>query len=278
MPALKFNNPLAEAEPAFPLPSPDFHGTRFHKPHCITQALARRARNDHDLVVRLGRMPIDLAAPLLRSSLPSLDTSALLALIATTGEAHHVLIAQRPGLDWRVVRALIRSGRDTVLMALVRNNAAELDGEDRERLERLALDLPELHGALLERFGRPRGRPDSGDQESHSNLKMITLLRKGAIDGFVAEAARRLRVPSDALNLGLKARSAVPLALAFTALGLDRAAFLHLLPFWQAAHDGRPFVTGSHRAVVLPVFALSRDDARRKLVAMLPAEPVGQKR
>lgn len=271
VPALKYSPSEPEPAPSFPLPALDFRGLRFDKPLCETRPLAAQ-RNDHDLVVRLGRMPVDLAAPLLRSSLPALDAPALLALIATTGEAHHVLIAQRPGLDWRVVRALLKTNNDKVLLALVRNGGIDLDSEDRERLERLAQDRPELHGALLERFGRPKGAPDAASRDSHSNLKLLALLRQGATSGFVTEAARRMNSAADGLNKTLHSSSAVPLALVFAAMGLDRAAFHHLLPFWQAAHDGQPVVSDGHRAVLASVFTLSRDEARRRLAAMIAAD------
>ncbi|ESQ74024.1 DUF2336 domain-containing protein [Asticcacaulis sp. AC402] len=226
-------------------------------------------RNDHELIVRLCRMPVDLAAPLLRSSLPSLDGPALLALIAATGEAHHVLIAQRPGLDWKVVRALLKSGHDSVLVALVDNPAAELDQDDQARLERLAQERPELRRALSERFHRTAPAVDPATWDSHSNLKLLKLMRSGEIDGFVREAARRLKLDADAFGRLLAAGSAVPLALTACALELDRAVFLHLLSFWQSRNDGLPLVNARHRPVVLSVFALSAAEARQKLKAQL---------
>ncbi|ESQ87684.1 hypothetical protein ABAC460_18600 [Asticcacaulis sp. AC460] len=272
MAALKFV--LPDVEPVEPAakPRPDFHAVCFHAPHCETRAVAHAPeplRNDHDLIVRLCRMPIDLAAPLLRSSLPSLDTPALLALIAATGEAHHLLIAQRPALDWKVVRALLRGGHDSVLVALVRNPAAELDEDDQGRLERLAQDRPDLRQALSERFRRAVPSPDPATWDSHSNLKLLKFMRSGETDGFVREASRRLKLDTAALDRLLAAGSAVPLALACCALELDKAVFLHLLSFWQSRHDGQPQVNERHRPVVLSVFALTPPEARQKLTALL---------
>ncbi|EGF89531.1 hypothetical protein ABI_39470 [Asticcacaulis biprosthecium C19] len=272
MPALKSVQPIAEPVEPVAAPRPDFHTVRFHTPHCETRAVAHAPealRNDHDLIVRLCRMPIDLAAPLLRSSLPSLDTPALLALIAATGEAHHLLIAQRPALDWKVVRALQRSGHDSVLVALVRNPAAELDEDDQTRLERLAQERPELRQALSERFRRAVPAADPATWDSHSNLKLLKFMRSGETDGFVREASRRLKLDIDSLNRVLAAGSAVPLALTCCALELDRAVFLHLLSFWQNRHNGEPQLNDRHRPVVLSVFTLPPAEARQKLAARL---------
>ncbi|MEI9905876.1 MAG: hypothetical protein WDN06_19625 [Asticcacaulis sp.] len=104
------NNGLAIAKAAFERPA-GFHHSRLDnslRGVCQTQAkvpmtlredvtpvdassLVRRA--DHDLVVRLCRMPPDLAAPLLRSTLPALNAAALLTVLAATGEEHHRLVA-----------------------------------------------------------------------------------------------------------------------------------------------------------------------------------------
>lgn len=251
-------------------PRLDFRAVPFHAPSCQTRPVAHApdpVRNDHDLIVRLCQMPVDLAAPLLRSSLPSLDAAALLALIALTGEAHHLLIAQRPMLDWRVVRALLKSGHDSVLVALVRNPAAELDEADRARLDRLAQERPDLRQALSERFRRSAPVVDDLTHTNHSNLKLLKLLRNGEAAAFTREAARRLKLEPSRLETLLVSSSAVPFALTLCALGFDRAVFAHLFPFWQAAHDGEPRVADKTRPVLLSVFALTPDQARQKLTA-----------
>ena len=273
VPALKFRLPLPDHGPDIATETRaqaiDFHGVAFYKPHCETRPVTAGglARSDHDLVVRLGRMPVDLAAPLLRSSLPSLDAAALLALIATTGEAHHVLIAQRSGLDWRVVRALIRGGHDAVLIALVNNTGIDIDPDDRIRLERLATERTELRAALSQRYGMPRDLVAHDD--SHSNLKLLKLMRGQESTKFCQESAKRLQISAQNLHQILQKTSAVPLALTVCALGLDRAVFLYFLPFWQAANAGLPQFREHHRPLILSVFALTPAAARDKLLALL---------
>jgi hypothetical protein len=158
---------------------------------------------------------------------------------------------------------------DGVLVALVRNPAADLDEDDRERLERLAQERPELRQALSERFRSKAPFVDPATWDSHSNLKLLKFMRSGDTGGFVREAARRLKLDADVLGRLMGGESAVPLALACRALDLDKAVFLHLLSFWQGRHGGHPVVNDRHRPVVLSVFALSAAEARQKLTALL---------
>ena len=243
---------------------------------CETRLLVRpdhQGWSDHNLVVTLGEMPIDLAAPLLRSNLAALDTHALLALIATTGEAHHRLIAQRPHLDWRVVKALLRSAHDSVLIAAVANTAIDFDGDDEIRLARLAADRPPLRAAILARPGLrlARSRLDAPPQEavSHDNLKLVKLLQAGESERFVLDASRRLKLDPLELNRAVGVASAVPLAMLCCALGIDRAVFVNLLPCWQVARPGLAVVNDAHRPLVLSIFTLSPDAARDRLAALV---------
>ena len=243
---------------------------------CITRHLVRpdhQGWSDHNLVVTLGEMPIDLAAPLLRSNLAALDTHALLAVIATTGEAHHRLIAQRPQLDWRVVKALLKSHHDSVLIAAVENSALDFDEEDEVRLARLAPDRPALLAAI-------RARPSLHvairhldlppyDTVSHDNLKLVKLLQACETERFVLEASRRLKLDPLELNRAVGVVSAVPLALLCCALGIDRAVFLAILPHWRTARPGLAVVNDAHRPVVLSVFTLSPEAAHHRLAALV---------
>jgi hypothetical protein len=232
-------------------------------------------RTEQDLVVQLARMPIDISAPLLKARLSMLDTQALLALIAATGEAHHKLIAGRPGLDWRVVRALIRSNSDDVLLTLAENDKLEFDAEDQAALARLSESRIMLRAAILT---NPRLKAASGqvklnleDGLSHRNLRLVKLLRAGRTAKFIVESANVMGCEATALQTFLMGRSAAPLAMTCRALDIDRAVFLSLLPHWQAANDGEPQCNAAHRPLVLSVFSLSADAARRKVLAAVSA-------
>lgn len=264
------------------IPRPPEHARDFHTPSgslWLAHSQAHPAPHDaapaqvvqslQDLVVQLCRMPVDLAAPLIGSSLPSLDTPALLALVAMTGEPHHLLVARRSGLDARVVKALIRANSDAVLLAVAENHSLALDADDQAVLARLALDRPALRGALLRHpaLARASRRALAGYGLNEENLKLVRLLRAGRSDRFLLESARRLECEATQLQRTLATASSVPLALLCCALGLDRAVFLNLLPHWQAAHPGQADCNPAHRPLILSVFILTPIEARRKLLA-----------
>lgn len=230
-------------------------------------------RTDEDLVVRLCRMPVDLAAPLLRASLPTLTPQALLALVVATGETHHLLIAGRPHLDWRVVKALLRTQSDKVLVVLVTNPTLDFDDDDQAFMARRALENPAVRAAVLSHpalaFAKAQLRLQRDEDISHSNLKLLALLRGGETAGFVREMARRLSFDMAALSQALTSASPVPLALTMCAAGLDRALFQHLLSLWQKAHSGQPYMAEGQRALILSVFNLSPAAARQKLAVLM---------
>jgi hypothetical protein len=230
-------------------------------------------RSDEDLVVRLCRLPVDLAAPLLRASLPALTSQALLVLIAATGEAHHRLIAARPGLNWRVIKALIRTQNDGVMAALIRNPALSFDEEDQLSFARRALENAEIRTAILAHEGllvaKSQVRLHHGADTGHSNLKLIALVRGGEAAGFVREMARRLKLDTPGLGRVLASESAVPLALAVCAAGLDRVVFLHILSVWQGSYEKAPQMADGHRPLVLSVFGLPAAEARRRLAVLI---------
>ncbi len=229
--------------------------------------------SDEDLIVRLGRMPVELAAPLLRADLPDLTPSALLALINVTGEAHHRLIAARPGLDWRVIKALLRGYHDGPIAALALNTTLTFDAEDAQAFARRAQGSPEIHAAVAANPALANAQTTAptiaASDTGHSNLKLVVLLRAGETAAFVSELARRLDCPPARLSAVLTASSPVPLALTLRAAGLDRAVFLHVLPFWQAANSGEPCLPEGARPILLSLFTLAPADALRKLEILL---------
>ena len=268
---------LAVAKAAFrpPTQSPAFRHSRLDdalKPLCETRlklapvAPGLAGKSDHDLIVRLCEMPAGLASALLRSSLPALDTRALLTLLDRTGAQHHALIASRPGIDWRVVKAILCAGHAPALLALAANLTIDLDGEDQTYLAEAAEDDPILRAAVL---GRPGLRlahaliQPAPDHISHSNLKLIKLARTGDRSAFAREAARRLKTDGDRLASTLATESAVPFALACCALGLDRAVFLSLLSLWQKETPAPP-----QRALLASIFAMTPQAACNRLMAL----------
>ncbi|MBW8735284.1 MAG: hypothetical protein JF571_13470, partial [Asticcacaulis sp.] len=109
------------------------------------------------------------------------------------------------------------------------------------------------------------------DGLSHRNLKLVKLLRAGRTAKFIVESAHAIGCEATALQRFLTGASATPLAMTCRALDIDRAVFLNLLPCWQAEHDGDPQCNEAHRPLVLSVFSLPAEAARRKVLAALPA-------
>lgn len=267
--------PLTIARP--PVHARDFHAPRRHiwlahsqaRPVECASGPPRPIQSLQDLVVQLCQMPVDLAAPLIGGQLPSLDTPALLALIAATGESHHLVVARRTDLDARVIKALIRANSDSVLVALAENHDLRFGDDDQAALARLAHERPQLRTALLRHPGMSRvsRRLVAGYGLSEDNLKLVRILRAGRSDRFVLESARRLDCEATQLQRALTGPSSAPLALLCCALGLDRAIFLNLLPHWQSAHPGDADCNAGHRPLILSIFGLSPGDAQRKLLA-----------
>jgi hypothetical protein len=287
--------PVPTEEPAAgtltaPRPAPsrsaDFSAIAYiaARPFCLTrsadtpQTLAAApadnlVRGPQDLVVRLGQMPIELAAPLLRADLPALDTQALLALVKTTGEGHHAIIAKRRPLDWRVVKAILRAGHEVAVLALAENPDAAFDDEDRATLTALSDRMIMVRGALMVRkgfaFAAGGAKLNLDDNIGHANLRLVKLARAGRHAIFIRDAAHRLHVTASALAAALSTSPDVSMALLTCALGMDRAVFGHLLTLWRKRHGLPVRDNAPHQALLMSVFALGPDVAQRKLAASL---------
>ncbi|WP_162148961.1 DUF2336 domain-containing protein [Asticcacaulis sp. AC466] len=250
----------------------DTHASNTHTSDTLGRS-SEPIHSDQDLIVRLCGMPVSLAAPLLKSALPTLTPQALLALIAATGEAHHRLIAERPGLDWRVIKALFRSHCDSVVATMARNMRLDFDIEDEAAFARRAAANPDVRAAVLAHPGlknaKAQLRQDPTQTTGHGNLKLLALLRGGETAGFVREMSHRLKLDVAGLSQALSSPSPVPLALALCAAGLDRAIFLHVMAQWQNYHSGEPHLAEGQKPLILSVFSLAPEDARRKLAALI---------
>ena len=243
-------------------------------PHALPPAPADNlVRSPQDLVVKLGQMPIELAAPMLRADLAALDTPALLALVKTTGEAHHAVIAKRKRLDWRVVKAIIRAGHEIALLTLAENPGVAFDEDDRAAMSAYAETMIMVRGALMGRpgfvFTGAGTRLNSDDGLAHANLRLVKLARAGRHAVFVRDAARRLHMTASGLAAALSLSPDVSLALVTCALGMDQAIFMHLLALWHSHHGLPHNADAPHRPLLLSVFTLTPEEAHRKLSAGL---------
>ncbi len=130
-----------------------------------------------------------------------------------------------------------------------------------------------VRGALLNRpgfvFAAAGTRLNADDGLGHANLRLVKLARAGRHAVFVRDAARRLHMTPSGLAAALSLSPDVSLALVTCALGMDQAVFMHLLALWHGHHGLPHNADAPHRPLLLSVFALTPDEAQRKLGAGL---------
>jgi uncharacterized protein (DUF2336 family) len=124
----------------------------------IRIALAQRLSEDttapHDLILLLVDDTIEVARPLILNS-PLLTESDALRLIAEAGIGHQEAVAGRPNIGVPVTDALVKSGHDTVLMALVKNATARISSTTFETLVEKSRALTGLQEPLIRRPDLP---------------------------------------------------------------------------------------------------------------------------
>lgn len=124
----------------------------------IRIALAERLADDttapHDLIMLLVDDRIEVARPLIINS-PLLSESDVLRLIAEAGLAHQEAVARRPHITEPVTDALVSTGHETVLMALVHNATARISGAGYETLVQKSRALTGLQAPLANRADLP---------------------------------------------------------------------------------------------------------------------------
>ncbi len=124
----------------------------------IRIALAERLSEDatapHDLILLLVDDRIEVARPLIINS-PLLTDDDVLRLIAVSDVGHQEAVATRPHISEAVTDALVETGRESVLMALVRNVTAQISGRTFETLVQKSRDLTGLQEPLVRRPDMP---------------------------------------------------------------------------------------------------------------------------
>src|ERR1700760_1362715 len=124
----------------------------------IRIALAQRLADDttapHDLILLLVDDTIEVARPLIINS-PLLTESDVLKLIAETGIGHQEAVAGRANIGVPVTDALVKSGHETVLVALVRNVTAKISNTSYETLVQKSRALTGLQEPLIKRPDLP---------------------------------------------------------------------------------------------------------------------------
>lgn len=124
----------------------------------IRIALAERLADDttapHELILLLCDDAIEVARPLLLRS-PLLSDEDILRLIASAGHAHHEVVAGRPYIGEPVTDLLVKSEKESVLIALVRNATARISAIAYETLVEKSRDIATLQEPLTQRPDLP---------------------------------------------------------------------------------------------------------------------------
>ena len=124
----------------------------------IRIALAERLSEDatapHDLILLLVDDRIEVARPLIINS-PLLTDDDVLRLIAVSDIGHQEAVAARPHIGEDVTDALVETGHESVLMALVRNVTAQISGSTYETLVQKSRALTGLQEPLAHRTDLP---------------------------------------------------------------------------------------------------------------------------
>ncbi|HXB52676.1 MAG TPA: DUF2336 domain-containing protein [Rhizomicrobium sp.] len=120
----------------------------------LAQRLAEDTTAPHDLILLLVDDTIEVARPLILNS-PLLTESDVLRLIAEAGIGHQEAVAGRPNIGVPVTDALVKSGHDSVLMALVKNATARISSVTFESLVEKSRALTGLQEPLIRRADLP---------------------------------------------------------------------------------------------------------------------------
>ncbi|MEQ8450040.1 MAG: DUF2336 domain-containing protein [Nitratireductor sp.] len=120
----------------------------------LSDHLADRDDAPKDLVVRLARDAIEVAEPVLARSLV-LEDEDLIRIVSAETETHQLAVTRRERLSGALTSALADRASETVLVALLENDGAEVHEEVMLRIAEDALDRPALHGPLSKRRDLP---------------------------------------------------------------------------------------------------------------------------
>jgi hypothetical protein len=259
------------------------------------QALMNDLSHNHDvpsdLIGGLCQLPAELCVPLLKAS-PQLDEIWLHQIIRNTTPSKLRLIATRQDLTASLIDALLDHGPD-IGHVLLNNKQAKLKPLQLDLLCEwarhympLRLSLirhpamglsqalylmrfvgSELKAHLTERFG-PQTVPDETFVVK-DKIHILSRLQHHDFKGFCRSLAEALNLKTETLVEALNGRSYVPLALAFTALGVDRASFEPSLRQIQALNSGKPVTLMNQRSMLRAIFDLGPETAKAKLLASL---------
>lgn len=133
----------------------------------LSERIASHEKAPHNLIIKLANDHILVAEPVLQQS-PCLNEADLTTIIDAKGAEHQLAICHRSEIPVSVTDALIKTGQENVLCAVVENKGAKLSSEGILSLSQQAKTL----GVLQETLGN---RPDIA---IHNQKDMANVLKQ----------------------------------------------------------------------------------------------------
>jgi uncharacterized protein (DUF2336 family) len=168
----------------------------------LAERLAEDATAPHDLILLLVDDRIEVARPLIINS-PLLTDDDVLRLIAVSDVGHQEAVAARPHIGVAVTDALVETGRESVLMALVRNVTAQISSSAYESLVEKSRVFTGLQAPLVH-------RPDLPPQLASKMCEFVSDALKTYIRTNYTVPPGRLNAAMDHVRLVLDDEPAAP--------------------------------------------------------------------
>ncbi len=156
----------------------------------LSERLAQRDDVPHSLVVALASDEIKVARPVLLQS-PLLDDADLIEIVRQRSSEHRMAVATRPDIGETVCDALIDSGEELVVEALIRNTESHLS--------RRAIEYLVSQSQRVDRFREPLVRRQDLPKE------LAQKMYAWVAETLRAEIADRFAVDPAALNAAIAA-------------------------------------------------------------------------
>jgi uncharacterized protein (DUF2336 family) len=164
----------------------------------------------------LASHSFEVAAPVLRRS-AALDESTLLKIVNYQSQEHVKAVAQRPIVPEAVSDAIVRTGDDHALDALIRNDGAKISRPSMEAAVDRAQNSAFLHDAVVKRHDLPLDLLNEMYFAVESRLREQIMVRNASVDPGTLEAAlakTRNRMRKSVLEMNAETRNAKAFILA----------------------------------------------------------------
>jgi uncharacterized protein (DUF2336 family) len=154
----------------------------------LSQRFAEAPNAPHSLIQHLANDTVEVAEPVLRSSLILTDDD-LLGVVRKHGQGHMRAVSRRAEVSEAVSDAIVERGDDETLGALLRNDGARLSRAASETAVERAKINPDLHAATVERKSLPADLLNEMYFVVEARLRQQILEQNARMDPELLEAA-----------------------------------------------------------------------------------------